>query len=188
MALMRTVNSILSRLSRKPITPTGAKTVAHALLHCNIKDFWNDGGPKFARPLVLAVGRHEARNSDRRNDVGSAKRDLRPASHDGFGADRSGEREPRRTRSDGDRESVSVPGFRSVRGGSRQDRSSGCGPHDTCVAYAGSWGWLWPNDWMRMFEGNLATLAALAALPATALAPIHQQVVANERRLRDPKA
>jgi hypothetical protein len=41
---------------------------------------------------------------------------------------------------------------------------------------------------MRMFEGNLATLAALAALPATALAPIHQQVVANERRLRDPKA
>ena len=47
---------------------------------------------------------------------------------------------------------------------------------------------LWPNDWMRLFETNLAAAATLAALPATALAPIHQGVVANDRRLRGSNA
>lgn len=50
-----------------------------------------------------------------------------------------------------------------------------------------SGGLLWPNDWMRLFETNLAAVAALATLPATALAPIHQGVVANDRRLRGSK-
>jgi hypothetical protein len=51
-----------------------------------------------------------------------------------------------------------------------------------------SGGLLWPNDWMRLFETNLAAAAALATLPTNALAPIHQGVVANDRRLRGSKA
>jgi hypothetical protein len=49
-------------------------------------------------------------------------------------------------------------------------------------------GLLRPNDWMRLFETNLAAVAALASLPATALTPIHQGVVANDRRLRGSNA
>ncbi|UAK25711.1 hypothetical protein [Sphingomonas nostoxanthinifaciens] len=45
-------------------------------------------------------------------------------------------------------------------------------------------GLLWPADWMRLFEANLAAAAALATLPAIALAPLHQGVIANDRRLR----
>lgn len=51
-----------------------------------------------------------------------------------------------------------------------------------------SGGLLWPNNWVRLFEINLAAVAALASLPATALAPIHQGVVANDQRLHGSKA
>ncbi len=44
-------------------------------------------------------------------------------------------------------------------------------------------GVLWPADWMRLAEGNLAAAAALAALPAATLAPVHKRVTANDRRL-----
>ena len=42
---------------------------------------------------------------------------------------------------------------------------------------------LWPNEWMRIAENNMAAAAALVTLPAAALAPIHREVVANDRRL-----
>lgn len=44
-------------------------------------------------------------------------------------------------------------------------------------------GVLWPADWMRLAEGNLAAAVALAALPAATLAPVHKRVTANDRRL-----
>lgn len=44
-------------------------------------------------------------------------------------------------------------------------------------------GVLWPADWMKLAEGNLAAAAALAALPAATLAPVHKRVTANDRRL-----
>lgn len=45
-------------------------------------------------------------------------------------------------------------------------------------------GMLWPAEWMALAEGNLAAMAAMAALPAAALAPVHSRVTANDRRLR----
>jgi hypothetical protein len=45
-------------------------------------------------------------------------------------------------------------------------------------------GALWPAEWIRLTEHNLAACAALAALPAAMLRPIHGSVVANEKRLR----
>jgi hypothetical protein len=42
---------------------------------------------------------------------------------------------------------------------------------------------LWPVEWLRLFESNLATIALLAALPGTALGPIHRRVTANDQRL-----
>lgn len=48
-------------------------------------------------------------------------------------------------------------------------------------------GLLWPTDWMRLFETNVAAAAALATLPTIALAPIHRDVIANEKRLRGSK-
>lgn len=45
-------------------------------------------------------------------------------------------------------------------------------------------GVLWPQDWMRLAERNLAALAALAALPTTTLAPLQSGVRANDKRLR----
>lgn len=44
-------------------------------------------------------------------------------------------------------------------------------------------GVLWPMEWMKLAEGNLAAAAALAALPAATLAPVHKRVTANDRRL-----
>ena len=44
-------------------------------------------------------------------------------------------------------------------------------------------GIVWPSDWMKLAEGNLAAAAALTALPAAALAPVHKRVTANDRRL-----
>lgn len=44
-------------------------------------------------------------------------------------------------------------------------------------------GVLWPADWLKLAEGNLAAVAALAALPTAALAPVHKRVTANDRRL-----
>jgi hypothetical protein len=45
-------------------------------------------------------------------------------------------------------------------------------------------GILWPQDWMRLAESNLAAMAAMAALPTTTLAPIRSGVKANDRRLQ----
>lgn len=45
-------------------------------------------------------------------------------------------------------------------------------------------GMLWPADWMRLAEGNIAAASAMAALPAATLAPVHKKVTANDRRLR----
>lgn len=42
---------------------------------------------------------------------------------------------------------------------------------------------LWPADWLRLIETNLAAAVAVSALPAAALAPVHRRVVANDRRL-----
>ncbi len=43
---------------------------------------------------------------------------------------------------------------------------------------------VWPSQWLRLAEQNLAAAAALTALPGAALAPVHGQVVANARRLK----
>jgi hypothetical protein len=43
---------------------------------------------------------------------------------------------------------------------------------------------LWPQDWMRLAESNLAAMAAMAALPTAALAPLQSGVKANDKRLR----
>jgi hypothetical protein len=43
---------------------------------------------------------------------------------------------------------------------------------------------LWPQDWMQLAETNLAAMAAMAALPTAALAPIRHGVKANDQRLR----
>ena len=43
---------------------------------------------------------------------------------------------------------------------------------------------LWPGDWMRLAESNLAAMAALAALPTDTLAPLQSGVKANDTRLR----
>jgi hypothetical protein len=45
-------------------------------------------------------------------------------------------------------------------------------------------GMLWFDDWMRLAQGNIAAAAALTTLPATALAPLHAGVKANDKRLR----
>lgn len=45
---------------------------------------------------------------------------------------------------------------------------------------------LWPADWLRIFERNLAAGMALAALPGEALAPVHKRATANARRLKAP--
>ncbi|MDO6414107.1 hypothetical protein Q4F19_06920 [Sphingomonas sp. BIUV-7] len=47
---------------------------------------------------------------------------------------------------------------------------------------------LWPSDWMRIAEQNLAATAAVVTLPALALAPIHRTVVGNDKRLRNRSA
>lgn len=43
--------------------------------------------------------------------------------------------------------------------------------------------WLQPNDWVRMFERNVALGSALVTLPMQALAPVHKGVTSNARRL-----
>jgi hypothetical protein len=43
---------------------------------------------------------------------------------------------------------------------------------------------LWPDDWMRLSEANLAAMTATMAAPALALAPIKRRVTSNDRRLR----
>ncbi|MDF0487629.1 hypothetical protein PX554_05765 [Sphingomonas sp. H39-1-10] len=43
---------------------------------------------------------------------------------------------------------------------------------------------LWPSDWMRLAESNLAAAAAVASLPTAALAPLQAGVKANDTRLR----
>jgi hypothetical protein len=43
---------------------------------------------------------------------------------------------------------------------------------------------LWPADWWRIAESNLALFASLASLPGQAIAPIHHKVMANVHRLR----
>jgi len=43
---------------------------------------------------------------------------------------------------------------------------------------------MWPSDWMRLMESNLAAAAVMAALPAAALAPLHSGVKANDTRFR----
>ena len=44
-------------------------------------------------------------------------------------------------------------------------------------------GILWPQDWMKLAEANLAACAAMATLPAAVLAPVHRGVTANRKRL-----
>lgn len=44
-------------------------------------------------------------------------------------------------------------------------------------------GVLWPQDWLRLVEDNMAAAAALGALPAAMLAPVHRTVTANDKRL-----
>lgn len=43
---------------------------------------------------------------------------------------------------------------------------------------------LWPSDWIRLAESNLAAAAALTRLPTKALAPLQNGVKANDKRLR----
>ncbi len=43
---------------------------------------------------------------------------------------------------------------------------------------------LWPADWMKLAEANIAAFAGLALLPTSMLAPLHSGVTANDRRLR----
>lgn len=45
-------------------------------------------------------------------------------------------------------------------------------------------GLLWPSDWVRLAERNLAAVAAVAALPSETLAPYHAGVSANDKRLK----
>ena len=45
-------------------------------------------------------------------------------------------------------------------------------------------GVLWPQDWMRLAESNLAAIAAMTALPTATLAPLQSGVKANDKRLR----
>lgn len=45
-------------------------------------------------------------------------------------------------------------------------------------------GLLWPADWMKLAESNLAAATALATLPTAMLAPLHKGVVANDKRLK----
>lgn len=44
-------------------------------------------------------------------------------------------------------------------------------------------GMLWPTDYIRMAERNIAALAALATVPGEALAPVHKGVTSNAKRL-----
>lgn len=44
-------------------------------------------------------------------------------------------------------------------------------------------GIMWPDDWLKLTETNLAAFAAMATLPTAALAPIHRGVTANRKRL-----
>ena len=46
-----------------------------------------------------------------------------------------------------------------------------------------SGGLMWPQDWLKLAEANLAACAAMATLPGAALAPIHRGVPANQKRL-----
>ena len=43
---------------------------------------------------------------------------------------------------------------------------------------------LWPHEWMRLAESNLAAMATMAALPTATLAPLQSGVKANDKRLR----
>jgi hypothetical protein len=42
---------------------------------------------------------------------------------------------------------------------------------------------VWPQQWLRLAEHNLAAAAAITTLPGATLAPLHDRVVANARRL-----
>lgn len=42
---------------------------------------------------------------------------------------------------------------------------------------------LWPVEWLRLFETNLAAAALLTGLPAMALEPVYRRVTANDQRL-----
>lgn len=44
--------------------------------------------------------------------------------------------------------------------------------------------WFGPSDWLALVESNVGAWTAMAALPMAALAPIHREVVGNDRRLR----
>ncbi|UAK25500.1 hypothetical protein [Sphingomonas nostoxanthinifaciens] len=50
-----------------------------------------------------------------------------------------------------------------------------------------SGGLLWPQDWARLAQQNLAAMADVMTAPAAALAPIRKGVTANDRRLSRPK-
>lgn len=43
---------------------------------------------------------------------------------------------------------------------------------------------VWPTEWMRLAESNLAAAAAMAALPTATLAPLQDGVKANDTRFR----
>lgn len=45
-------------------------------------------------------------------------------------------------------------------------------------------GLIWPDEWARLAETNLAAAVALATLPTATLAPIRRKVKANRRRLK----
>ncbi len=72
---------------------------------------------------------------------------------------------------------------RSVESAGRAARAAATSNAKALGTLAGG-GLLWPQDWLRLFETNVAAAAAIATLPAAALAPIHHGVVSNDKRLR----
>ncbi len=46
-----------------------------------------------------------------------------------------------------------------------------------------SYRWIRSDRWLRLAEGNIAALAALVTLPGAMLAPFHEGVVSNDKRL-----